>query len=131
MATVFMNYRDVDYSYENLADINNNFFYESITDDNYSFGFNYLLKKGSYSIDFQFESMLSGNIEGSVIGAGLLLNINQDSNIKFSVMNTDSSPDYNFMLTNSSYSNYNWNNCLLYTSPSPRDLSTSRMPSSA
>ena len=24
-----------------------------------------------------------------------------------------------------------WNNCLLYTSPSPRDLSTSRMPSSA
>ena len=34
--------------------------------------------------------------------------------------------------------NYNWrerekyyNSCLLYTSPSPRDLSTSRMPSSA
>ena len=25
----------------------------------------------------------------------------------------------------------NRNNCLLYTSPSPRDLSTSRMPSSA
>ena len=25
----------------------------------------------------------------------------------------------------------NWNTCLLYTSPSPRDLSTSRMPSSA
>ena len=24
-----------------------------------------------------------------------------------------------------------WNTCLLYTSPSPRDLSTSRMPSSA
>ena len=24
-----------------------------------------------------------------------------------------------------------YNNCLLYTSPSPRDLSTSRMPSSA
>ena len=110
LATVSMNYRNVDYSYENLADINNNFFYESITDDNYSFGFNYLLKKDSYSIDFQFESMLSGNIEGSVIGAGLLLNINQDSNIKFSFMNTDSSPDYNFMLTNSSYSNYNWNN---------------------
>ena len=28
--------------------------------------------------------------------------------------------------------NYKWNKvCLLYTSPSPRDLSTSRMPSSA
>ena len=27
--------------------------------------------------------------------------------------------------------NKKFNNCLLYTSPSPRDLSTSRMPSSA
>jgi len=27
--------------------------------------------------------------------------------------------------------NEEWSNCLLYTSPSPRDLSTSRMPSSA
>ena len=26
---------------------------------------------------------------------------------------------------------YEWRRCLLYTSPSPRDLSTSRMPSSA
>ena len=26
---------------------------------------------------------------------------------------------------------YSYNDCLLYTSPSPRDLSTSRMPSSA
>ena len=26
---------------------------------------------------------------------------------------------------------YQFNSCLLYTSPSPRDLSTSRMPSSA
>ena len=110
MATVFMNYRNIDYSYENLADINNSFFYESIRDNNYSFGFDYLLKKDSYSIDFQFESMLSGNIEGTVIGAGLLLNINQDSNIKFSFMSIDSSPDYNFILTNSSYSNYNWKN---------------------
>ena len=28
-------------------------------------------------------------------------------------------------------SKYPYSNCLLYTSPSPRDLSTSRMPSSA
>jgi len=29
------------------------------------------------------------------------------------------------------YRNYEYDSCLLYTSPSPRDLSTSRMPSSA
>ena len=34
------------------------------------------------------------------------------------------------MLVNFSWAEYDWT-CLLYTSPSPRDLSTSRMPSSA
>ena len=32
---------------------------------------------------------------------------------------------------NKATKNYSTNTCLLYTSPSPRDLSTSRMPSSA
>ena len=110
MATFFMNYRDVNYSYENLADIDNNNYYESIIDENLSFGFNYLFEKENYVLDFQFESMLTGDVEGSLIGAGLLLNINSDSNIKFSFINSDNSPDYNYIFNNSSYSNYNWNN---------------------
>ena len=110
MATFFMNYRDVNYSYENLADIDNNNYYESIIDENISFGFNYLFEKENYVLDFQFESLLNGDVEGSLIGAGLLLNINSDSNIKFSFINSDNSPDYNYIFNNSSYSNYNWNN---------------------
>ena len=110
MATFFMNYRDVNYSYENLADIDNNNYYESIIDENLSFGFNHLFEKENYVLDFQFESMLAGDVEGILIGAGLLLNINSDSNIKFSFINSDNSPDYNYIFNNSSYSNYNWNN---------------------
>jgi hypothetical protein len=110
MATFFMNYRDVNYSYENLADIDNNNYYESIIDENLSFGFNYLFAKENYVLDFQIESMLTGDVEGSLIGAGLLLNINSDSNIKFSFINSDNSPDYNYIVNNSSYLNYNWNN---------------------
>ena len=110
MATFFMNYRDVNYSYENLVDIDNNYNYESIIDENFSFGLNYLFKKENYILDFQFESMLTGDVEGSLIGAGLLLNINSDSNIKFSFINSDNSPDYNYIVNNSSYLNYNWNN---------------------
>ena len=110
MATFFMNYRDVNYSYENLVDIDNNYNYESIIDENFSFGLNYLFKKENYILEFQFESMLTGDVEGSLIGAGLLLNINSDSNIKFSFINSDNSPDYNYIVNNSSYLNYNWNN---------------------
>ena len=36
-----------------------------------------------------------------------------------------------YMLAQAELSDYYFINCLLYTSPSPRDLSTSRMPSSA
>ena len=110
MTTFFMNYRDVNYSYENLVDIDNNYNYESIIDENFSFGLNYLFKKENYILDFQFESMLTGDVEGSLIEAGLLLNINTDSNIKFSFINSDNSPDYNYIVNNSSYLNYNWNN---------------------
>jgi hypothetical protein len=110
MTTFFMNYRDVNYSYENLVDIDNNYNYESIIDENFSLGLNYLFKKENYILDFQFESMLTGDVEGSLIKAGLLLNINSDSNIKFSFINSDNSPDYNYIVNNSSYLNYNWNN---------------------
>ena len=36
-----------------------------------------------------------------------------------------------FFLDTESWTNFKFSTCLLYTSPSPRDLSTSRMPSSA
>jgi hypothetical protein len=110
VATVFMNYRDVKYSYENLADTNNNYFYDSIIDENISLGLDYIFKKDKYSVDFQYESVLSGDSNGSLLNAGLLLNINSDSNIKLSYFKTDNSPDYNQIANNSSYLNYNWNN---------------------
>ena len=39
--------------------------------------------------------------------------------------------DLQVSANNTQIANYTLNGCLLYTSPSPRDLSTSRMPSSA
>jgi len=110
VTTVYINYRDVNYSFENLADTNNDYFYESIIDENISIGLDYIFEKDKYSLDFQYESVLSGEVEGSMLKAGLLLNINSDSNIKLSYSKTDNSPDYNHLINNSSYSNYNWNN---------------------
>ena len=109
-STIFINYRDVNYSYENLADLDNDYFYESINDVNLSFGLNYLFKKDKYSFDLHYESIFGGDADGSLLKAGVLFNINSDSNIKFSYFDTFNSPNYNYIINNSSYSNYNWNN---------------------
>ena len=109
-STIFMNYRDVNYSYENLADLDNDYFYESINDLNLSLGLNYLFKKDKYSFDLHYESIFGGDADGSLLKAGVLFNINSDSNIKFSYFDTFNSPNYNYIINNSSYSNYNWNN---------------------
>ena len=109
-STIFINYRDVNYSYENLADLDNDYFYESINDVNLSLGLNYLFKKDKYSFDLHYESIFGGDADGSLLKAGVLFNINSDSNIKFSYFDTFNSPNYNYIINNSSYSNYNWNN---------------------
>ena len=110
VSTVFMNYRDVSYTYENLADINNEYSYDSVIDKNLSLGFNYLLEKDKYTIDFHYESILNGDVKGSLLKSGILFNFNSDSNVKAGYSISDNSPDYNFLINHSSYSNYNWNN---------------------
>ena len=55
--------------------------------------------------------------------------ISDDSSEDFDVTDEDSTPDSD--PNNDSVVDHNDPTCLLYTSPSPRDLSTSRMPSSA
>ncbi|MDB9712505.1 putative porin, partial [Flavobacteriaceae bacterium] len=110
VSTVFMNYRDISYTYENLADINNEYSYDSVIDKNLSLGFNYLLEKDKYTIDFHYESILNGDVKGSLLKSGILFNFNSDSNVKAGYSISDNSPDYNFLINHSSYSNYNWNN---------------------
>ena len=51
------------------------------------------------------------------------LNVRNLQNLKFSIFRLDITADNNYDAQDEA--------CLLYTSPSPRDLSTSRMPSSA
>jgi hypothetical protein len=108
--TIYLNYRDVNYNYENLADTINEFSYESVVDGNVSFGLDYIIQKEKYSFDFQYESMLVGDSKGSLISSGVLFNINKDSRLSLDYSNNDNSPNYNYLLYQSGYSNYNWNN---------------------
>ena len=72
------------------------------------------------------ENLITASVEGKTL-------------LDFIDRNAEEYPDYPALNTpaNSEYSAWDsiswseYRDCLLYTSPSPRDLSTSRMPSSA
>ena len=70
------------------------------------------------------EVALSGTLE--------LVFVTADSEFSVELENVLYSPNlgYNLFSHRAEFDGKSWN-CLLYTSPSPRDLSTSRMPSSA
>ena len=110
--SVYVNYRDITYSYQNLADISDLFNYESIIEENISVGLNYFFKKDKYRFDFQYESLLGQDTQGELLKASFLFNINDDSNIVLAFSGVDSSPNYNYKISQSAYSNYNWSNDL-------------------
>ena len=110
--SVFFNFRDIAYSYQNLADISDQFNYESIIEENTSVGLNYTIKKDKYSFDFQYESLLGKDTQGGLLNASILFHINNDSNLILAFSDVDSSANYNYKINHSAYSNYNWNNDL-------------------
>ena len=110
--SVFFNFRDIAYSYQNLADISDQFNYESIIEENTSVGLNYTIKKDKYSFDFQYESLLGKDTQGGLLNASILFRINNDSNLILAFSDVDSSANYNYKINHSAYSNYNWNNDL-------------------
>ena len=113
--TLYLNYRDINYSYENLADTNNEVSYESVTEGNVSFGLDYQIQKEKYSFDLQYESILAGDSKGSLISSSVLVDVNNDSRVSLVYSITNNSPNYNFLLYQSGYSNYNWNNNFIHS----------------
>ena len=71
---------------------------------------------------------------GRLIGSGILLKVVIAIVDGIFALEINELPNFNFFIFGLAMAYtilWMFNNCLLYTSPSPRDLSTSRMPSSA
>ena len=62
-----------------------------------------------------------------LVGIEKWFTVNEENTVDSAVNNALKDKDLGILVIHDK----DWNTCLLYTSPSPRDLSTSRMPSSA
>ncbi len=73
-------------------------------------GGDYKKQIGDFKIDGSFKYNLSGELSGSIIDANVQYDINVNNKVKFSVHSSSRMPDFNFLLYQSEYLNYNWQN---------------------
>ena len=100
-----------------------------------NFNFKNLVATTPHGTSNTSPSGTSSYVSGGSFGRGMVGSVNQATGTRFqnnaNEITVDSKHILHISLSEGLDNNYPFGNCLLYTSPSPRDLSTSRMPSSA
>ena len=107
---VSFNYLNLDYSYFNLVDSDSQFDYSSISDQSTSFKLKNIYRKKKYSIESEYESIFSGRFNGYSLIVKSLVKLNENNELKLSLYSLENSPNFNFLLNQSAYDDYNWEN---------------------
>ena len=116
----------IDCEAKNIEDVNGRFVIPGLIDDQVHFREPGLTHKGD--IATESKAGLAGGVTSyfEMPNVNPTTTTNENLTKKFELASTRSLSNYSFHLGGS-----NTNICLLYTSPSPRDVEESRMPSSA
>ena len=78
--------------------------------DEIGFGANYKKQIGGFNLYGKVKYMLSGDLKGSLIDVSASYQFNKNNKIKLRVHSSARMPDFNYMLYQSDYINYNWQN---------------------
>ncbi len=104
----------------NLNIYNYNYFFNSIlvTDDGQidsklqgteiSLGADYQKQIGGFELKGNMSYNLSGNLSGSLLNASASYKVNDGLELSATLFSSSKMPDFNFLLYQSDYSNYNW-----------------------
>ncbi len=63
-----------------------------------------------FMVDGSFTQNVSGNLTGNLIDASVSYKLNERNKVKFAVHSSSKMPNYNYLLYQSEYLNYNWQN---------------------
>lgn len=96
------------YGYKRLLILDNMRIPNRLSGNVFAAGASYAKKIGSF--DFQADAMLniSGDFSGNYIKAALGFQLSEDSYIRGVAFHNAKAPNYNFLLYQSDYKNYNW-----------------------
>ncbi|MFK5974688.1 MAG: putative porin [Flavobacteriaceae bacterium] len=75
-----------------------------------SLGAKYSKQIGGFKIQGDAKYNLSGSLTGSILDASAAYRFNENNSICFGIHSSSRMPDFNFLLYQSDYRNYNWQN---------------------
>ncbi|MCM4167054.1 hypothetical protein KCTC52924_01912 [Arenibacter antarcticus] len=71
-------------------------------------GAKYVKKIGGFQLNGSLRSNISGDLSGTLLDAFASYRINENHALKFSIHSSSKMPDFNYLLYQSDYRNYNW-----------------------
>lgn len=76
--------------------------------DEISAGAKYVKKIGGFQLNGSAQANISGDLSGNLLDAFASYDINKNNKLKFSIHSSSRMPNFNFLLYQSDYANYNW-----------------------
>lgn len=101
---------DFNYGYDKLVILNEEVITNRLKGKVYNIGGGYTNKIGRFNIKGDFGLNVAGDFDGNFITGQATLNIIDDILLSAKINHSSKAPNYNFLLYQSSYKNYNWRN---------------------
>ncbi|MBR9846927.1 MAG: putative porin [Algicola sp.] len=103
-------YNDFNYGYDNVTVLNNDIIPNRIKGTILTVGANYNKKIGKLYLKGELSANISGDFDGSLLVGSAKYKFNDNTLIKARLKLNSSAPNYNYLLYQSNYINYNWYN---------------------
>lgn len=81
-----------------------------LTGTELALGADYEKTIGRFELEGSFKYNLSGDLSGNILDASAFYTLNEKNRLKFKLHSSSRMPDFNFLLYQSEYLNYNWQN---------------------
>jgi len=115
-------YNDINYGYDKVTTIDGQQIPNRIKDQIFSVGVKYSNQFGGFSLNSEIGANISGQFDSSFFSANIGYSINDDINLNASLNYNSNAPNYNFLLYQSDYLNYNWNNIESFSNQNNYDI---------
>ncbi|RLD25342.1 MAG: hypothetical protein DRI75_13495 [Bacteroidetes bacterium] len=103
-------YNDFNYGYDAIVSLGGNQITNRLKGNVISAGGEYKNRIGKFLVHGKFGINVSGDFDGNFLSGKAGYNINEDAQVEASININSKAPNYNFLLYQSDYINYNWQN---------------------